>query len=314
MFIKHHGKIRPGTESWRQPIPGADVASFEALSPDFARDDRHVYWRNHIVEEANPTSFVVLDATTGKDAAGIFIQGSRYQSSNQLDLPSLVHLGGPFFRDEVGVICIYYTYDSFDDFRLDAEAETFEPLARPFGRDRRHLFNHQVIESGLCAKTFETFHPDFARDRNGVYFLVHGGKDTGTVGLNKLAGADPLRFRVLGDNYASDGDRVFWFFNCGSVARRQDCKIECRVVDGASAPTFAVLQSGPDAQGILPDGYDRDRLFLSGRALPLGKTDFSVRVTSPGRAELLFLDLDRLERYLAEADEGTALNVSRSPA
>lgn len=70
---------------------GVDLASFEVLDSEYARDVAQIYFRGLAVEEADPDSFVILDYGYGRDATALWYRGVNIFEINNKETEVVVH-------------------------------------------------------------------------------------------------------------------------------------------------------------------------------------------------------------------------------
>ncbi len=176
-------------------LPGADVASFRALSLVFAVDVSSVWYMDQPIAGSDPRSFVIIDDRIGKDRNHVYFSGER---AAQFDAASFRHLGSGYFADKDGV---YWGTDSV----AGADLETFEVLDNSFvAKDKDRVYRSgQVLDSFDAATTKLLLHDpygyQFTSDRNGVY--VNG---------LKFLHADPADF-TMRDNRCGVGSGYLFF-------------------------------------------------------------------------------------------------------
>lgn len=298
MYINRHGLIFYFCNLLQSTqLENVDYRSFEALSDSFAKDNTNVYYDGHKIEGADPKSFSVLNTQMAKDANNVFLQGHIFKFYNPVDIKTLRHIGGDFFRDQLRVYCIWYTYDCYEDFIIDADPETLEVMDSWFARDKNKVFNHGEVEENLCAKSVQIINNYFVKDRDNVYFLHYGGKETDQVTLIALD-ADPVSFRILNDLYARDDRHVFFYYNCRSVARSDYLLIECLLIETEDPDEFRVFTINYDIGAYMPDAYDGVNLYYHGRKLPLARHEFKVVDQGGQLSELLYADMDKVHSFI----------------
>ena len=141
-------------------------ATFRALNHSYGCDDTHVYYDWHILEDANPRQFVVLDSVMGKDNTNLYVRDQRL--SHNADAAT---------------------------FRLFDNGEDTDT----YGKDGSHVFSiwygapNPVVEiAGADPATFVPLERYYAKDNRNVYY-----RDSDTKSAIKLEGADPSTFEVI---------------------------------------------------------------------------------------------------------------------
>jgi len=176
-------------------LPGADAASFGALSFVFAVDAKSVWYMDQAIAGSDPASFVILDNRTGKDRNCVYVSGKHI---SHLDAASFRYLESGYFADKNGV---YWGTNPV----VGADLETFEVLGDSFvAKDKDHAYRSGQVVDGFDAATTKLLLHDpygyqFTSDRNGVY----------VSGL-KFLHADPADF-TMRDNRCGTGGRYLFF-------------------------------------------------------------------------------------------------------
>lgn len=176
-------------------LPGADAASFSALSFVFAVDDTSVWYMDQPIAGSDPASFVILNNRTGKDRNHVYVSGKRVA---HLDAASFRHLASGYFADKRGV---YWGIDPV----AGADVETFRVLGDSFvAKDKHRTYRSgQSVEGLDAASTTLILHDPYGyqitSDRSGVY----------VNGLRFLH-ADPADF-TMRDTRCGTGGRFLFF-------------------------------------------------------------------------------------------------------
>ena len=216
----------------------------------YTKDKNHVYYNDEIIDNANPASFVLLDYSTGysKDDKYVFYErtmlpGADPATIQVLDKQSSSYIVGAdyYIKDAKQV---YYKGEVIEG----ADAATFAFILDPrtattYAKDKKHVFyeNQIVIEADpqtfepiflqgdggiahaegwfydaksifwqgkkiteIDRKTFRflennSFEPGVFLDKDKVFFLT-----------NKIRGADPTTFVLIGKGYTKDAYNVYY--------------------------------------------------------------------------------------------------------
>ena len=141
-------------------------ATFKALSRSYGCDDTHVYYDWHILEDATPRQFVVLDSVMGRDNTNLYVRDQRL--SHNADAAT---------------------------FRLFDNGEDTDT----YGKDKSRVYfvchwaQKPVVEiAGADPATFVPLERDYAKDDRNVYY-----RNSETESTIKLEGADPSSFEVI---------------------------------------------------------------------------------------------------------------------
>jgi hypothetical protein len=112
----------------------ADPASFEVLSPIYARDKNTIFCRGRKLNKADPVTFQVLEGyrdSTGADKAGLWARDKahiyRFNEVKKMDAATFEQLGICYARDRDRV----YAYGTVV---RGVDPATFEVVAGPLGR------------------------------------------------------------------------------------------------------------------------------------------------------------------------------------
>lgn len=81
-------------------VSEADVTTFRPIGGLFAKDARHVFFGEEVVEGADPLSFSVIDAMTGRDAKSIYRASDR---CDECDFESFQRVGDDWYVDKNAV-------------------------------------------------------------------------------------------------------------------------------------------------------------------------------------------------------------------
>ena len=176
-------------------LPGADVASFRALSFVFAVDVDSVWYMDQAIAGSDPASFVILDNRVGKDHSGVYFSGQRV---SHFDAASFRHLASGYFADKNGV---YWGGEPV----IGVDLDSFEVLGDSFvAKDKDRVYRSGQVIDGFDAATIQLLLHDpygyqFTSDLNGVY--VNG---------LKFLHADPADI-TMRDNRCGTGGRYLFF-------------------------------------------------------------------------------------------------------
>lgn len=183
------------------PVPHANVPSFEALGANgYARDKKVAFWHGEIIPDSDVATFEVIGRQFAKDAEHFYF---RNQVIPGVDVGS-VKLFSPdevFFKDQYGVYFLTYQ-DNFSNPRIiPADKDSFVRLAGYYSRDRQNIYYEDQILTGADLGTFEVFPPHddhFAKDKHHVY----------KYGV-KLAKPDAATFELISQSYSKDKNHVY---------------------------------------------------------------------------------------------------------
>ncbi|GAB2480932.1 hypothetical protein GCM10027082_34740 [Comamonas humi] len=239
----------------------ADPATFQPLSPDFARDARQGYYRDGAVAGSDGATFEALSEHEARDQHAVYYcdtyrKAQEYWAYQHLrttaiagaDAATYRPLGHGYARD------LHRAYDQGQPFAV-RDVASFEPLSPRFARDaQRGYFEHTEIP-GSHGPSFVLMNeddPSYARDRAHAW---HGHIEVNQPNrgphpvVRPLRGADLATLRALGHGYAADARQV-WY--------------EGEPLAQADAGSFTVLDAvAPDM-----DARDNRQAWQRGRTVP----------------------------------------------
>jgi len=176
------------------PIPGSDPSTFELLGEHEARDRRTVYWcdtyrkgqdyytvrynRIEPVAEADPAAYRVLKYDYGSDGKRVFKEGQR--------------------------------------LRAVRDPASFEVFTPQLSRDGKRAYFQDIEIPDSDGATFEIVdvHDDaWVRDARHAWHVRYGQPASGQPvkrEVRLLVGANANALRPLGQEYATDGVRIWW--------------------------------------------------------------------------------------------------------
>lgn len=210
------------------PINGADTSTFEVLSADnYARDKDHVYFKTHRLDNADPSTFVVVSDVVyvyGKDANHVWLRDVLVRDADPATFQTLTF---PYARDQSHLFCgslpmKVHDIDSFEVLHGTSGLHTSFAKGKPLKEQYPDL---EVTQDNPIS-----WAGGWAHDDRACFF-----------GPFELKNADRNSFTVLSDIYAKDKDRVYW---CWTYVALADAK------------TFKVRDN------ITGMGIDKDRTFL----------------------------------------------------
>lgn len=207
-------------------IPGVDLASFEVLNRNWARDAKHVYVLSSRLR-ADRDSFEVLNTLYARDRDWVFYLGGKAKdihrdsfevldSGEQPDGPctAVDHLTGAVSRVDFFGYARDRSRVYFHEMLIGkprairfADRETFEVVTGEFARDKDWVFLRETRVRAADRATFESLGGGFYRDHRHVFY------DTEII-----AGADRESFVVVDPykHYARDRHSLY---SCGMVLR-----------------------------------------------------------------------------------------------
>jgi hypothetical protein len=144
-------------------VQGADPSSFVTLSDLYGKDEAHVYYRDKTVPGADPTSFTLFDIQWGKDAEDVYFQDRPIEACD----PTTFALLEEGWQSDSQ--CVYRRGSRLQN----AEPASFVVLNNWFAKDKNNVYTfHPSIIEGADAATFTLREGPCdvcAEDKNGCY-------------------------------------------------------------------------------------------------------------------------------------------------
>jgi hypothetical protein len=205
-------------------LEGADVRTFEILddSQVYARDQGQVYFNGHVIPDADPATFELLDSPYSKDSRHVYVSGEIFTddpvtfeivSGNIMRDAQHIYWSTSIISDDPTNLVVlggenYYTYlhDSTTVFVNgnpipDADPASFEIIMDGYSRDASHIFYFNEILPEADSASFEVLESPFSRDVDSVFWME-----------NVISGADPATFKVLNADFECSADANVAFY------------------------------------------------------------------------------------------------------
>ncbi len=161
-----------------QPMPYADVATFQILGYGYAKDRQHVYMDGYILEYVEPLSFRLKDE-----------QHHPYAGYGEWDRPP--HTYG-YYKTKFNVF--------FNGRKIeDASASTFKELDEGYAKDSFNVYYLGKKINDASASTFRILGGGYSKDAFNVYFY---GKE--------IPDASASTFKYDGSGYAHDAFDTYY--------------------------------------------------------------------------------------------------------
>ena len=188
-------------------IKGADASTFTHFNNRgyYSKDATHVYYNESKVEQADAETFQPLLNDDTKhfwhDKKNVYY---AWKGLTKADGASIVYAGNGYVFDKNHVY--------FEDLLIEeADRNTFTVLFGHCGRDSKNVFVRTTRATNVkVPKTFEmVFIQDeqFGKDKDQIYVLRH----TPPHPLEPFPEADLETFEVVGDYYAKDKNKVYYY-------------------------------------------------------------------------------------------------------
>lgn len=251
----------------RRPSPSSAVRVLMLLAamlglggcsrePPFSRDGDVWRYRGHVLD-VDATSFQPLGAHHGRDVSRVIHVDTtrdsrdyftrsrlRVRTLQHADAATLVILGDDHARDRHRV---WYQGQPV----AVRHAASFELLGDGFARDREQGYYLLSPVPGSQGRSFQVIGTRHAHDQRQAWYCDTEVPRDGSpmrVACRVLAGADPVRVRLLEHGYAVSGPQVYF---------------QGHPVAGADAASFSTLPG----MGEEADAQDAGRRYLRGRRI-----------------------------------------------
>lgn len=236
-------------------IEDADPGSFRVINDCYASDSHGVFHLMHVIEGADPDSFMILSEKFTKDSDQVFFEGRLVQ---QCDPASVEIIGSNFARDKNAV---YYLTEPMPTFNRD----TFYVLDGDFGSDGKHVCYGSRWLPTADPGHFIVLNPSaftpYGKDHDSVYF-----------GSDRLADVNPRYFTVIDDYHGTDGVYVYYGYRLIAGATADNFQNLNLNYDKDISSVFYRHQSfaaHPQSFQVLSNaiGMDRDNVYYGARII-----------------------------------------------
>ncbi|NUJ97363.1 hypothetical protein HGA92_01080 [Candidatus Gracilibacteria bacterium] len=230
-----------------EKIMGADLATFEIINKDYAKDRSSVYYGgkkiylyskiylnssgyySFPINDSFPETFEIINDFYSRDISNIYYlkdENDRFQGWEKIegvDLETFEIINSEYAKDKNNV---YYKGEKIEGVDL----ETFEIINSEYAKDKNNVYYKGEKIEGVDLETFEIINSEYAKDKNNVYF---DGE--------KIECADSGTFEIIDSEYAKDKNNVYF----------DGEKIEC-----ADSGTFEIIDSeyAKDKNNVYFDG------------------------------------------------------------
>ena len=174
-------------------LPGADPATFKSVNDWLGRDARHVYFKNRLVEGADPTTVEAKKYPMFRDKNDYYIEGAPLHVADLNSFEVLEHNDSHIWSKDS-----HYAY--FDSIRLEVDnIKQFKVVAWDYATDgvRVYVFGKMLPDSDPAS--FKNVGQCYYSDKNHVWFLDRLVQE-----------ADPATFEFIGKGYAKDKNHIFY--------------------------------------------------------------------------------------------------------
>ncbi len=225
-------------------IEGADPGTYEEIDYNWAKDAKHYFYVDSIVD-VDYTSFVVLNKLFAKDQEMVYLIKSTSLKKTSIDAASVEKLDDYYILDKN---CLYYFNEYEDGEVVDTliaipykDVKDISILEQGYliVKDKVYCNNEEMDQVDVAS--FRVLNPgQYAMDKSSVYYI---GK--------KIKGADPESFEIMEYSYYSkDKNHVY---------------ADGKIIKGADAKTFREVKG---KYGI--EYRDKDHL-ITGNAIENGE-------------------------------------------
>ena len=149
-------------------VDGVDLATFELVGQEFARDKRHVYMNGLVLADADPATFKpIKNSLYFRDKSHVWHYKELLADAD----PATFELIGdsPYCRDKSH---IWYKYD--DVLLVGADPATFEVIGETdYCRDKSHIWFRSDLLPDADYATFVADYQSFAHDKYGTFTADH---------------------------------------------------------------------------------------------------------------------------------------------
>lgn len=173
--------VEPGLEAYgREPVKGADAASFKALGEGWYRDGGQVYYLGPddpmptlVTVKAELDSFERLGGIYARDAKGLIAEGVRKRGID--DPRAVVSLGKSFAR--MGDVLLYRgrPVNRAEKIDLDTARGLHPLLLIDAGGHMVVMGRYRKPIAGLDVESFQVLNASFAVDKDRVYGITPDG-------------------------------------------------------------------------------------------------------------------------------------------
>lgn len=145
-------------------LQDVDIATFESMKNWLARDSHHVWYKDQLVEGADPATAEADDYPLFHDKRDYYYEG---KAIGVADIQSFKVLKCD--EDELWAVDKQYVY--FDSLRIDdSDPATLELIGTFEAKDKRHIYYFGRILEGADPETYQILDGNYAKDSKHVWF------------------------------------------------------------------------------------------------------------------------------------------------
>lgn len=184
----------------RKPLRGIDAAGLRMLSlSGYATDGKRVFYREEEIPGADAASFQTLSAAEfSRDNSALY-----YRSHKLTGVDPLSFVVFPeretypvYFGDKDHV---YVLKDEMPELLPGADPKTFRVVSQEWVMDGKQVWYDGHLVEGMRSDGFTPLDGEYVKNADHVY-----------LGRNKLDGAHPASFRILGLQFCLDGSTLYY--------------------------------------------------------------------------------------------------------
>lgn len=216
----YYSKDADGAYWYHMKIVGADLATFDTYSDQYAHDEKTVYYNdNHdvfIIRGADPTSFQALGDGYAKDVNHAYFRGEEMHDADPETFESLWPIDVFYAKDKNFVYRESEKFPGFDapSFHIAEKADRFPVylidksrvvIGQPKESREKDVNDREIV--GADPGTFVALGGLWSKDKMRAYYDV-----------DALESSDPRTFQIMGTNnndfgqmtYAKDENNVYY--------------------------------------------------------------------------------------------------------
>lgn len=174
-------------------LPGADAETFKSVNDWLGHDARHVYFKNRLVEGADPATVEAKKYPMFRDKNDYYIEGAPLHVADLKSFEVLEHNDSHIWSKDS-------RYAYYDSTRLEvANIKQFKVVKWDYATDgvRVYAFGKMLPDSDPA--TFKDVGQCYYKDKSHVWFLDR-----------VVEGADPVTFEYISRGYAKDKNHIFY--------------------------------------------------------------------------------------------------------
>jgi hypothetical protein len=168
-------------------ITNADPSTFVSINGSYGKDAHNVFLYGNLITNADPNSFITLKDGLAKDSKHVFYY---FQLIANADPSSFKIINSRYCKDKYS---IYYHEDGFNDIYSlsNSDPNSFNIIENGWSKDIKQIYyyNHSFTPDDIASFKvihLSNFYYPYARDNIAYYF-----------GDNKIVGVDYHSFQII---------------------------------------------------------------------------------------------------------------------